>query len=353
MKKHYKFIDLATVVSALAVVFLHTNAIFWGLKPGAKHWLSANLIETIFIFAVPVFFMISGATLMDYIKKYNTKVYFKKRLKRAFVPYIIWSFIGLALQVLLFKTVAPDLVNVKYILNGLFSGSLVGIYWFFIPLFICYLAIPLLTLVPDKDKLAIYSYLAAIIFIFNITLPFINKVLNLEISNISTMGANVGLQSIFYLLMGYIILKREITLRRRLVLYSLGLIGAALSFVLTHLVSCEAGKIISEYKGAFNVLMVPYCLAVFTCFRYEGEKLMEKQKIANIITCVKPYTFVIYLTHYFVLQILWGYLKIDNGSLVNRLVLPFIAIAIVIIMTKIYELSCKLCKLIFSKMRKI
>lgn len=353
MKKHYKFIDLATVVSALAVVFLHTNAIFWGLKPGAKHWLLANLIETIFIFAVPVFFMISGATLMDYIKKYNTKVYFKKRLKRAFVPYIIWSFIGLALQVLLFKTVAPDLVNVKYILNGLFSGSLVGIYWFFIPLFICYLAIPLLTLVPDKNKLATYSYLAAVIFMFNITLPFINKLLNLEISNISVMGANVGLQSIFYLLMGYIILKREITLKWRLVLYGLGLTGAILSFVLTHLVSCEAGKIISDYKGAFNVLMVPYCLAVFTYFRYEGEKLMEKQKIANIITYVKPYTFVIYLTHYFVLQILWGYLKIDNGSLVNRLILPFITVAIIIILTKIYELGCKLCKLIFSKMRKI
>ncbi len=353
MKKHYKFIDLATVVSALAVVFLHTNAIFWGLKPGAKHWLSANLIETIFIFAVPVFFMISGATLMDYIKKYNTKVYFKKRLKRAFVPYIIWSFIGLALQVLLFKTVAPDLVNVKYILNGLFSGSLVWIYWFFIPLFICYLAIPLLTLVPDKNKLATYSYLAAVIFMFNITLPFINKLLNLEISNISVMGANVGLQSIFYLLMGYIILKREIKLKWRLALYGLGLTGVILSFVLTHLVSCEAGKIISDYKGAFNVLMVPYCLAVFTYFRYEGEKLMERQKLANIITYVKPYTFVIYLTHYFVLQILWGYLKIDKDSLLNRLILPFIVIVIVIIMTKIYELGCKLCKLIFSKMRKI
>ncbi len=51
-------------------------------------WVSANLLETIFYFALPVFFMISGATLLDYRSKYSTKTkgvknnFIKKWLKR-------------------------------------------------------------------------------------------------------------------------------------------------------------------------------------------------------------------------------------------------------------------------------
>jgi len=76
------YINVLAVVSALAVVFLHANGCFWKFSY-ENYWFSANIIESLFYFAVPCFFMISGATLLDYNERYDTKIYFVKRVKKA------------------------------------------------------------------------------------------------------------------------------------------------------------------------------------------------------------------------------------------------------------------------------
>lgn len=42
-----EYISLASVVSALAVIFLHTNDCFWTFST-AGYWFSANIIESVF-----------------------------------------------------------------------------------------------------------------------------------------------------------------------------------------------------------------------------------------------------------------------------------------------------------------
>lgn len=77
-KKDTRYITVLSVLSSLAVVFLHTNGCFWGGVGHNARWISANIIESLFYFAVPIFFMISGATLLDYRKRYDTKTFVKK-----------------------------------------------------------------------------------------------------------------------------------------------------------------------------------------------------------------------------------------------------------------------------------
>ena len=48
------------VISALAVVTLHTNGCFWQFSATERYWFTANIIECLCYFAVPVFFMITG-----------------------------------------------------------------------------------------------------------------------------------------------------------------------------------------------------------------------------------------------------------------------------------------------------
>ena len=48
------------------------------------------MIESVFYSAVPVFFMITGATLMDCRKRYSTAVFLKKRFTRTVIPYLGW-----------------------------------------------------------------------------------------------------------------------------------------------------------------------------------------------------------------------------------------------------------------------
>ena len=63
------YIYLLSVISACAVVFLHTNSIFWTFSY-ESYWFWTNITECIFYFAVPIFFMISGITLLNYNERY-------------------------------------------------------------------------------------------------------------------------------------------------------------------------------------------------------------------------------------------------------------------------------------------
>lgn len=72
--RHY-WMDLLNVIACFAVVMLHcTTTVF--ANSGDTEWHLDVLFQSICIFAVPVFFMISGANLLGYREKYDTKTFF-------------------------------------------------------------------------------------------------------------------------------------------------------------------------------------------------------------------------------------------------------------------------------------
>lgn len=85
-RKRYYYMDFLAIISCFAVVVLHTSA-----APGnenidlrAIHSSSViiALINILFSFAVPVFFMQSGANVLNYRERYDTKTFAKKGLIR-------------------------------------------------------------------------------------------------------------------------------------------------------------------------------------------------------------------------------------------------------------------------------
>ena len=77
MNKKLEYISILNVISAFAVIMLHTNGCFWDFSY-ERYWFTANIIEPVMYFAVPVFFMITGATLLDYKDRYSTEEFFLK-----------------------------------------------------------------------------------------------------------------------------------------------------------------------------------------------------------------------------------------------------------------------------------
>lgn len=94
------FLTFMTVISCVAVVILHANGVFWSFSY-ERVWLTANVLESVFYFAVPVFFMISGSTLLDYRDHYDTRTYAIKRVKKTVIPFLAWSLVALAFQLIL------------------------------------------------------------------------------------------------------------------------------------------------------------------------------------------------------------------------------------------------------------
>ena len=66
------YIAILNILACQSVIILHANGVFWS-HPSGSLWITSNFLETFFYPAVPIFFMISGATLLDYRQRYGTK----------------------------------------------------------------------------------------------------------------------------------------------------------------------------------------------------------------------------------------------------------------------------------------
>src|SRR5699024_9905213 len=113
-KTRYQYIDVLNILACLCVVFMHCNGIVHSYE-NTRAWKESMIVETVAYWAVPVFFMISGATLLGYRDKYSTTVFLKKRMVKTVIPFVIWTVINIV-----FKTVT-GLMEPDFSVSGIIS----------------------------------------------------------------------------------------------------------------------------------------------------------------------------------------------------------------------------------------
>lgn len=330
--RRVEYVSLASVISCIAVVFLHTNGCFWR-DPNADYWFSANIIESVFYFAVPVFFMIPGVTLLDFYERYSLKDYLIKRVRKTVIPYVAWSLLGLIYQMYVLRTIDAGEVNPRYIVDGLLTGELVPGYWFFIPLFGVYLSIPLLALVPKDKRREVFRYLVFAGLLFNITCPFIINVFGFNLHFPLVVGVASGY--LIYVMAGWLIDDDHISGGMKTAIYILAFIGFLAHLIGTYKVSTEAGEVLRTFKGYLTLPCVLYSLGAFLLIRQKGDTVMKNETVKRIVSFIGKYTFSIYLLHRLVLMTMTEILGMDDTLLSFRLIAPFFVICICVAITVI------------------
>ena len=300
------YIDFLSIVSAFAVVMLHANGIFWS-HPAGRLWITSNCIEAMFYFAVPIFFMISGATLMDYREKYSTKEFFVRRAIRAGIPFLAWK-IGcvLALGGLPWGHIVSR-ETVFIFLNELYNSSIIGVYWFFLPLFVIYLSIPFLSSV--RDKRTNFGYVIAwsvLVMAAQLLIDFLKWKWGLGASldlNMGKLFPVVSAYPLLYPLLGYWLATYEIPRKYRISIYLLGIAGFLMHFVGTMYVTSPDGPISGMFKGYANLPAVLQAAGIFFFVKnIDFEKF--PRAVLRLCAFIKPYTFFVFLSHfYFVLYV--------------------------------------------------
>lgn len=159
MKERVYYFDFLNVIACMAMLALHHNLIVHNYSADSSWW-QALIVEVVCYWAVPVFFMLSGATLMRYRERYSTREFFVHRFRRAVVPFVVWSLIWVALQ---YVTGKDTDLSLFHIADGIIHTTYQPVYWFFIPLFGIYLLMPVLSMLREYRRVLIY--LAVLIFI--------------------------------------------------------------------------------------------------------------------------------------------------------------------------------------------
>lgn len=308
------YIQILSVLSSFAVVVLHTNDCFWSFSY-KRYWITANALECIFYFAVPIFFMISGATLINYRDRYSTIDFFKKRVTKTVIPYVVWILLAIVWFIYSGKYTVSEVLSLRFIMSDILNHNSLSIYWFFIPLFAVYLSIPVLSSIPKDSRKKIFGYTIGVAFISNSLLPLICGIFNISYDVAIKLPVASGY--ILYVLIGYYVDNYEVTKRNRIIIYILGICGLIVHFFGTLKLSYAAGYIVSTYKGYLNVPCVLYSAAIFLFFKnMKGERQEILVDLLSKIT--KPFvgvTFGIYLIHWYVIQIILGYTGISRLSI--------------------------------------
>lgn len=329
-RSRIKYISVLNALACFAVVMLHSNGAFWTYSTDS-YWISADFIESFMYFAVPVFFMISGTTLIDYRDKYSTREYFKKRIEKTLIPFIAWSVIGAFYQYYAGRLhIDWTVEGVKTLIAGMMNTHVITVYWFFIYLFSIYLCIPPLAAIPKTIRKEVFKYCAAVSFLLQILVPFICNITKFNYGNGVTFFIGEGYM--FYIFAGWLIKEHEFTKKEYAVTYVLGIIGFLLHFLGTYLESAKAGCIVQTYKGYTNLPAVLYSIAVFVLVKQLSEKINENGRAYKLICRFARYTFAIYLIHWFILDLMTKVLNLDKFLLCYRIGMPFIVIPLCIIL---------------------
>lgn len=206
-KKHrLNYIDILNIMACFCVIWIHCNGIVHTYSKDAC-WKTALIVETIAYFAVPIFIMITGATLLNYREKYDTKTFFKKRIQRTVIPFLVWSLIILIWKCTSNKFEIKEF-TIPNIISIFLNSSMENIYYFFPMIFSIYLTLPILSLLTKKQEHRKYMwYMVILAFVTQSFLPLICKIFGI------TWNKDLGTPLVSGLLI-YVLLRLFIIYRR-------------------------------------------------------------------------------------------------------------------------------------------
>ena len=326
-------IDMMTVISCIAVITLHHNSLVHSYVDSLG-WRQSLVVECVFYFAVPVFFMISGINLMTYRSRYSTWVFLKKRAVRTVLPWIFWSIV-LFFVYSQHGVISVEPYTIKQAIYMILNNKVDTVYWFFSSLFACYLSVPVFSLL--KERRSILWYVVLLNFVFLSCLPVINKWISFSWSlDIPVVSSTSNL--IFFLL-GYLLYTKPPTDKQRRFLYVLGILGLFFRFFYTLHFSVLNHVTDTTIKGYHVFHSVFYSVAVFLFLYHIEWEHVVPARMQNLIHELAANSFGVYLVHHAVMYVEKAITGLTNNDLAWRIpciaVTYCISVSIVFIIRKI------------------
>lgn len=324
-KKQIEYISVLNVVSAIAVVILHSNGIFWTFS-NERYWFRSNIIECVMYFAVPIFFMVIGVTLIDYRENYSTKEYFIRRINKTVIPFASWSLIGVFWRIHFYPDFRTNL-SIKTVLEGIVNTKVISIYWFFTALFGIYLILPVLGAIEKGYRIKIYAYIVVIYLVLNTLFPLLANIVGFQLETVEFPIEGY----VIYVLIGYLLHNCELKRKDRVIIYGMAVVGLLLHAIGTYNLSVEQGSIVQTYKGYLNLPCYMYSVGIFV-FTKEVVSRVKLKSFFLFFSKMSNYTFGIYLIHWYILDLIKRYGNVNVKSLYYIFGAPIIVIPICIIL---------------------
>lgn len=344
MKDNNKFlgIDVIRVISMFCVIFLHCASNRLRVEIGNSGWNVVNILTSFTTCGVPMFFMISGALILNSKNTYSIKYTLKNRVFRLIVPMAVWSVIAVIVRLYTDDDTAVTAGNFYNQMINFFSKPAAVHLWFMYYLIPMYLISPAIKAFTDnsEEKVIRYILILWLIQILSFTLVgILEKDSQKAVANISFIN-NIGFISGYlgyYILGWYLFNKRSLFSSKWLAVIALG----------TGLFMSAGTKLVTEYNGFYTETFKSYrsiFVVILSCAVYllliKIEKMPEILK--GTVSSLAIVSYGVYLSHNIIVDLInhWG---IRNYTLsevmMSFVIVSFFSIIIILIMSKIKYVS--------------
>lgn len=337
-KERILYFDVMNILACIAVVFQHHNSHMHSFD-GSFSWTVSLAMECMLYWSVPVFLMISGANLLGYHEKYDTKTFFQKRLLRVAVPWLIWSLVMLVWKLATgqLKGDPSPLECVQLVL----SNNVEGIYWFFGTLFLLYSITPLLTYLTPHRKLLWYT--VGVLFVLSAVQPVLGDYLPIPPAIIDALRNSL----VIYYLLGYLLNTTQLSKKQRILLYLAAVISVAVRFFGSYFTSVAAQATTLTVRGNKMCNAIVTSSALFVFWKQVRWEKWIPGKVQAVLPLLASYSFGVYLLHRIVIYHLRDFLGLGLSSLRWKTlwapVTYCICIAIIAILKKIPVIRKYIC----------
>ena len=317
-KKRVIYYDILNILAILAVIAMHANGIVHG-SPNSRAWNTSLLVECLCYWAVPVFLMLSGANLIKYREKYDTKTFFKKRLLKVFIPFVFWAILMTIWKVCTNKIPFEQISSVKKFLNFILTNKEEETYYFIFIILGIYLTMPLLSLLAKDENRKTIWFTTLMFFIFNSlianVLPLIGIAYNYDLT------IQIGGYTI-YVLLGYLLSTQDLNKKQKLILYTSAVVGLLYRYIITFVLSKQSGEVIKNTWGycQWHCILLSSAVFIFVKELKINERIKNNKKIANILKELSSCSFGVYLIHKFIMYYEISLFNIKTSSIQWRTV---------------------------------
>lgn len=320
--KHIIFFDYLRAIAIIAVILIHSAAILVFLYPEAEiHlWSVANVYDSISRWCVPVFFMISGALLLN--KTETLSEFFKKRFNKVLIPFLFWS---LVYSVIIQIIVNRSTFSVWHLLKEFMSDGTFYHLWYVYYLIGLYLLTPLFRVFVKNASKQVIEYVLILWFVCSSVFGFIQNFFEITVDIGLPLISYVG-----YFLLGYYLNNFEVKKNAKAIFYTLGLLGMITTIGGTHILTVYYEYPYEYFYDYLTPNIIFMSLSVFLAVK----SIIEKRKTAKVnpfIKLLSNSSYGVYLIHPIILTIL---MKITDIHITKPLTgIPLLTIVTLIIST--------------------
>ncbi|WP_461453494.1 acyltransferase [Mucilaginibacter sp.] len=321
--KQLDWINHLRILAMFLVMILHTTSpmlMAYGKVPDS-YWLIADFYNALSRFGVPVFVMITGALLLS--RDYELGDFLKRRLWRIIPPFLFWSLVYVAYawfdEDIAFTS--DGWMNVKIVLHQLKFGASYHL-WYVYMLIGLYFIIPILSkFVRNATETQLLYFLILWLGVMIINQPYMSRY-NPQI-DFHYITGYIG-----YLVLGYYLSIKQfpawLNAKRFGGLFVLSL---AIIIVGTYFACLNSKGLSTLFYEPISPLIVLLSGSIFMVFRLSTVRLSSK--IKKLMSFAGTYTYGIYLSHAFILNIIGDpdyHLNIDYKLCTPLISIPFTAL---------------------------